>query len=193
MNKIIILFLAVFFIQSQKTDAQTYIQLGTNYATVNFENASALGVRPIITPKLGVTKYWGPKRIKLKTGLLLSTKGYKVKQVSGFGKVNVLYLDLPINAAVKITKRLAIEAGPLISVGLIGATKSNGNISPIEFGKNEWRRIDVGANVDINYTFSRFKVGTNMSHGFVSVIKTLGNPWLNRVGNLYVAFRLSKK
>lgn len=193
MNKKIIITI-LFALSFQIASAQTYIEFGTNYASMNFgENNAQLETAPVIGPKFGVSKYWGPKKIKVKTGLQFSSKGYKLPGLSGSDKISLYYLDIPVNLSLRVTKRLALEAGPLLSVGLLGIQNYRGEAETIEFGDDGLRRVDAGLNLDVNYTFSRFRVGMNLSHGAISIVETNGDPILNRVGNLYLGYRLTKK
>jgi hypothetical protein len=191
-KKIITLIIGTLLLQT--ASAQTYLELGTNYASMSFGKSNALlETKPIIGPKFGVSKYWGPKKIKLKTGLLFSSKGYKLPGLSGSDKISLYYLDIPINLSLNITKRLAVEAGPLLSAGILGIQNFNGQSEAVEFGEDGLRRADVGLNFDVNYTFSRLRIGMNVSHGAISIVETNGDPILNKVGNLYLGYRLTKK
>ena len=91
----------------------------------------------------------------LQPGLLFSTKGAKANV--GDGKINLSYLELPVNFVYKPELgegRMVLGFGPYAAYAIGGKTKDPD--SDIEFGDqpDEWKRFDAGANLLAGYEFS---------------------------------------
>ena len=88
-------------------------------------------------------------------GLLFSTKGAKADV--GDGKINLSYLELPVNFIYKPELgqgRMVLGFGPYAAYAIGGKTKNPD--TDIEFGDqpDEWKRFDAGANLLAGYEFS---------------------------------------
>ena len=88
-------------------------------------------------------------------GLLFSTKGAKANV--GDGKINLSYLELPVNFIYKPELgegRMVLGFGPYAAYAVGGKTKNPD--ADINFGdqSDEWKRFDAGANLLAGYEFS---------------------------------------
>ena len=143
----------------------------------------------------------------LQPGVLFSTKGAKADE--GDGKVNIAYIEVPINFLYKGDLgdgKLLLGVGPYIAFGVGGKIKEGGNEADLKF-KNEitpaeamadpyLKRIDAGGNLLAGYEFNnKFSFQLNAQLGLVKInpkIKGVSNDdtkWKNTGFGLSVGYR----
>lgn len=122
-------------------------------------------------------------------GLLFTTKGFKDKysmvdegiNVSGDFKMNVNYLELPLNLAYKPLLgdgNLILAFGPYLGYAIGGKSKiSAGGLSienDLDFGsddEDDLKPFDMGANLSFGYMFSGgFSVQFNTQLGLINIL-----------------------
>ena len=149
------LFSTAIFAQSKTTFG---IRAGVNFQNLNgkdanddnLDNKLKTGFNAGVNAEIpvGIDFYLQP-------GLLFSTKGAKADV--GDGKINLSYLELPVNFIYKPelgTGRMVLGFGPYAAYAIGGKTKNPD--TDIEFGDqpDEWKRFDAGANLLAGYEFS---------------------------------------
>lgn len=120
--------------------------------------------------------------ISLKTGLLFSQKGFKMKEeMMGEDlkvKFNLNYLEIPVNLAYHI-KGIQVFAGPTIGIGIAGKMKSEFGDEEdevdIKFSKQDLEddedenmyanRLDLGLNIGAGYSFGPVVASINYNFG----------------------------
>ena len=132
--------------------------------------------------------------LSLQPGVVLSGKGSKasgsVLGVSSTTKFNPLYIEVPVNAVVKLpiggTNNVFIGAGPYGAVGVGGKWKNNTTVGGIDansddnikFGNNnndDLKRFDFGLNGLAGIEISRVMVGVNYGLGLSKVFPDSGD------------------
>lgn len=155
--------------------------------------------------------------IAFETGLLLSTKGFKMNeseaQVGGLSEfnatVNLLYLDLPLTAKTYFTvggTRLFGVFGPTIGYGLSGKSKFeatiNGEVqsdkSDVNWGSgdnDDFKHFDFGLTAGAGIEISAIQIGLNYNLGLANMINYSenGTNINNRVIALSVGYKFAGK
>jgi hypothetical protein len=190
------------------TKAQVYVQGGLNLANISKTkdgqteknnilpsfNVGVMGRLPITT------------MFSLESGLLLTGKGSKAETYFNSGnytkaKFNPLYIEMPVNAVVKIPlvkgSNVFFHAGPYVAVGIAGKsiretstfgviTTSSNNIKfsnddPFTPGEEEGaaydrlKRFDVGLNFGGGVQFGRILLKANYGLGLTKINSTESN------------------
>lgn len=124
------------------------------------------------------------KSISFETGLMLSTKGYSIKEDGYFSiasTTNLYYLDIPLTAkaAYKIGGiKIFANLGPYVGVGLSGKVSSEGNLlgisgsteSDVEWGEDgDYERLDYGLTFGAGVEFGKFTVGASYELGLADI------------------------
>lgn len=92
----------------------------------------------------GFTENWS-----LQSGLMITSKGFKVKEMGEKITVRPIYLDIPILAAYKFAisdnAKFVVNAGPYMAIGLGGKAKWDDVDAKLfdDEGK-DWKRFDLG-------------------------------------------------
>lgn len=100
----------------------------------------------------------------LQPGLLFTTKGADLDNNSN-GKINISYLELPVNFLYKPmlgTGHLLLGVGPYAGYALGGKIKSDNNDVDLEFDSE----LTGGEVVRYGYTMKRFDFGGNLLFGY---------------------------
>lgn len=112
----------------------------------------------------------------LQSGLMISSKGYKVKEGGEKFTVRPIYLDIPILAAYKFNisdnTKFVINAGPYLAIGLGGKAKEHWD------GGEDWKvfdkegedmsRFDLGIQYGIGLELSdRYLINLTGQNGFI--------------------------
>lgn len=156
--------------------------------------------------------------ISFETGLLLSTKGFKISEEETFmgetiemeGKMNLLYLDIPLTAKATFDlggAKIYGVFGPYLGIGLIGKIKSETTYDgetetdeeDIEWGSDEdesdLKRLDfgltMGAGVEINFIQIGLTYGLGLAN--ISPYTDGGSKINNRVLGLSVGYKFGGK
>lgn len=148
-------------------------RVGMNFSNMTkFENTKALpGFQLGVGMDYGFSENWS-----LQSGLMISSKGYKVKD---YAKVRPIYLDIPILAAYKFNisdnTKFVINAGPYLAFGLGGKCKfDEGGDYKLFKGEDgedaEYSRFDLGIQYGIGLEIGdHYLVNLTGQNGFISL------------------------
>jgi opacity protein-like surface antigen len=142
-------------------------KVGMNFSNMTkYDDIKALpGFNLGVGMDYGFSENWS-----LQSGLMISSKGYKVKD---YAKVRPIYLDIPILAAYKFNisdnTKFVINAGPYLAFGLGGKVKYDGvDESDKVFGDDGWNRFDLGIQYGIGLEISdHYLVNLTGQNGFI--------------------------
>ena len=144
---------------------------------MNFSNMTkAEGTKALPGFNLGVGMDYGfSENWSLQSGLMISSKGYKIKDYS---KDRPIYLDIPILAAYKFNisdnTKFVINAGPYLAFGLGGKCKfDEGGDYKLFKGEDgedaEYSRFDLGIQYGIGLEIGEhYLVNLTGQNGFIS-------------------------
>ena len=144
---------------------------------MNFSNMTkAEGTKALPGFNLGVGMDYGfSENWSLQSGLMISSKGYKIKDYS---KDRPIYLDIPILAAYKFNisdnTKFVINAGPYFAFGLGGKCKfDEGGDYKLFKGEDgedaEYSRFDLGIQYGIGLEIGdHYLVNLTGQNGFIS-------------------------
>lgn len=190
------------------TNAQVYVQGGLNLANISKTKDGQTEKNNILPSfnvgvmgRLPITSMFS-----LESGLLLTGKGSKAETYFNSGnytkaKFNPLYIEMPVNAVVKIPlqkeSNVFFHAGPYVAVGIAGKSvretsilgiisKSTSNIkfsNDDPFTPNEeegaaydrLKRFDVGLNFGGGVQFGRIMLKANYGLGLTKINSTENN------------------
>jgi hypothetical protein len=206
------------------TRAQVYIQGGLNLANITKTNDGQTEDNNILpTFNVGVLGRLPLADVfSLESGLLLTGRGSKAETYFNGGnnyvktKFNPLYLELPLNAVVKIPlgpkeTNVFFNAGPYAAMGIGGKSKSESKIGlissnsekNIEFsnddpftsqeedaGYNKLKRFDYGLNFGGGFQFNQIILKANYGLGLAKINSTESNNTANDK-NKYRTFSVS--
>ncbi len=184
-KRIIIPLVAAAILFSGQIFAQGFgLRAGVNLANLNGKNAAGGKMENDLKTgfHVGVNYegYLAPE-FYLQPGLLYTTKGAKL---SNNGKVNLGYIELPINFVYKPELgmgKLIVGFGPYLAYGINGkATPPNGSERKITFTKeasaldianwSHYKPFDAGANLMFGYeTASRISLQLNAGLGLIDI------------------------
>ncbi len=149
------------------------------------------------------------KSLALETGVLYSSKGIRNKGKSGWDKettylekLNLSYLEVPVNIKVKIFDRnlsLYGFGGGYFGYALFGNTYQNPDISKDEVSRIRitWvkgmdysmKRLDYGANMGIEFNRNNSAIGINYLFGLTSLTYSSISSY-NRTLEIYFKYQL---
>ena len=147
-------------------------KVGMNFSNMTkFDDTKALpGFNLGVGMDYGFSENWS-----LQSGLMISSKGYKVKD---YAKVRPIYLDIPILAAYKFNisdnTKFVINAGPYLAFGLGGKCKfDEGGDYKLFKGEDgedaEYSRFDLGIQYGIGLEIGdHYLVNLTGQNGFIS-------------------------
>ena len=203
--------------------AQVYVQGGVNLANITKTNSGGTDKNNLLTTfNVGVMSRFGlSPTFDLESGILLTGKGSKAERYFGNdyvkSKFNPLYLEVPLNAVVKIplnvksTSSIFFNAGPYIAVGVGGkSTQDNqfagiqtSSSSKIKFSNdnpftsqqddanyNKLKRFDYGLNFGAGIDFGKFLLKANYGLGLAKINSTQTNNTSND-NNKFRTFSIS--
>jgi hypothetical protein len=217
-NYIKTLMVISFFVVSGQLFGQFLgLRIGTNFSnqlikdnTINYSNEAKFKMLP--GGSLGVVLDFPVyKGASVETGLLLNTKGYKLKESDANSKsvtYNYLaYIDLPVN--IKYTfdlggPKVFVLAGPYFAYGVFGKGYTKETVGTIEntyeFEYNwgsgatdDYKPFDIGLNFGGGVQLGAFVIGANYGLGLRNISPVNDNGFLikNRVLNIYIGANLS--
>jgi hypothetical protein len=174
-----------------------YSTLNGNVVSDNYEMNTGFHI--------GLTaEYPIAKSISFETGLMLSTKGYSVKEDGYFSiasTTNLYYLDIPLTAkaAYKIGGiKIFANVGPYVGVGLSGKVSSEGNLlgisgsteSDVEWGEDgDYERLDYGLTFGAGVGFGKFTVGASYELGLADIAPSSYVETNNRVTSVSLGYK----
>lgn len=194
--------------------AQFYVQGGLNLANITNTNSGQTEKNHLLpTFNAGVMSRFGiSSSFDLEAGVLFTGKGAKAETYFNNDanyvktKFNPLYLEVPLNAVVKIpldikTKsNIFFHAGPYIAVGVGGRSSTESKIigsqtsssSTIKFSNddplttaqedaayNKLKRFDFGANVGGGIDFGKLLLKANYGFGLAKINSTQSDNTVN--------------
>lgn len=150
------------------------------------------------------------------TGLLLSTKGFKVSEEETFmgetvkyeSKLNLIYLDIPLTAKASFDlggARIYGVFGPYIGMGLSGKSKfeitamgeTETDEEDIKWGSDEddFKRLDLGLTMGAGVEISSIQIGLSYGLGLANISTNAdgGSKISNRVLGISVGYKFGRK
>lgn len=203
--------------------AQVYVQGGVNLANITKTNSGGTDKNNLLTTfNVGVMSRFGlSTTFDLESGILFTGRGSKAERYFGNdyvkSKFNPLYLEVPLNAIVKIPldikakSSIFFNAGPYIAVGVAGkSTQDNqfagvqsSSSSNIKFSNdnpftsqqddanyNKLKRFDYGLNFGGGIDFGKFLLKANYGLGLSKINSTQSNNTSND-NNKFRTFSIS--
>ena len=156
-NKLLIIVVA--FTMTTKSFAQVKygVKAGLNLANIN-EKSSFGSDNDGKTSKIGfhfggTAEFPASEAVSVQTGLLFSSKGYKVSYQGSSGSMNVNYLEIPINTIYKIeigSSKLCLSAGPYLGYAVSANAKSGDAEVDVKIGSGDedtYKALDYGLNI----------------------------------------------
>lgn len=146
-------------------------KFGMNFSNMTkFDDTKALpGFNLGVGMDYGFSENWS-----LQSGLIISSKGWKVKEGDIKNTYRPIYLDIPILAAYKFNisdnTKFVINAGPYLAFGLGGKAKYEGGGDDKMFDKEGWdmSRFDLGIQYGIGLEISEhYLVNLTGQNGFI--------------------------
>ena len=210
-----VLALALVLTMTAESFAQSFgVKAGLNLSTMLSKNdkrtfSDDFKMKPGF--HIGVTAEFPiDEMFSFETGLLLSTKGYKISKEDYKQKVNINYLDIPLTGKASFdiadTKVYGLF-GPYIGMGLSGKLK----FEEIDFGEThtgedniDWgsdkelsdmKRLDFGITVGVGVEINSFQIGLSYNLGLANISPSTdgGSKVNNRVLGLSVGYKFGKK
>lgn len=178
--------------------ANIYSTLNGNVVSDNYEINTGFHI--------GLTaEYPIAKSISFETGLMLSTKGYSVKE-DGFladysSTTNLYCFDIPLTAkaAYKIGGiKVFANVGPYVGIGLSGKVSSDGNVlgisgsteSDVEWGdEGDFERLDYGLTFGAGVEFGKISVGASYGLGLADISPSSYVETNNRVTSISLGYK----
>ena len=117
----------------------------------------------------GFTENWS-----LQSGLMITSKGFKVKEMGEKITVRPIYLDIPILAAYKFAisdnAKFVVNAGPYMAIGLGGKAKWDDVDAKLFDDKGkDWKRFDLGIQYGIGLELGEhYLVNFTGQNGFIT-------------------------
>lgn len=198
------------------------VKAGLNLSTMHVKYSVSDGENHQLNPGFHI----GPtlempinKTLSIETGLLLSTKGFKIEREHDYlnenikqnEKLNLIYLDIPIIAKLSFdvgNQQIYGILGPYLSTGLTGSYNTEIEINgtqethelDVNFGSNkddgDLKRFDYGLIAGIGINLNSIQVEVNYSLGLadVNVFKYLNNATkaTSRVIVISVAYKFGR-
>ena len=152
------------------------------------------------------------------TGLLLSTKGFKMSEEETFmeenykyeEKLNLLYLDIPLSAKASFDlggAKIYGVFGPYLGIGLSGKSKyevtfdgeTESNEEDVKWGSDEdesyLKRLDFGLTMGAGVEINSFQIGLSYGLGLanISTYTDGGYKINNRVLGISVGYKFGRK
>lgn len=193
------------------TKAQVYLQGGLNLANITKTNDGQTEKNNIL-PSFNAGLVWRMDLVSmfaLESGLLLTGHGSKAETYFSNGdyvktKFSPLYLQVPLNAVVKIPmakeSSVFFHAGPYAAVGIGGKSKQETKFGPLsstsessikfsnddpftseieDAGYNKLKRFDVGLNFGGGFQFKHVILKANYGLGLTKINSTESNNTAN--------------
>ncbi len=143
------------------------VKAGVNLSNVSGEGDSGdakIGFNAGVTLDYGFTP-----DVYLLTGLQLTTKGFKVKDIDFTS--NLMYLQLPVHIGYKLTvaeaTKIVFHAGPYAAYGIGGKTKITAGEDKGEgdsFQDGAYKKFDFGVGLGVGAEFG--KIGVDLGYDF---------------------------
>jgi len=195
-----LLFFVMLFAFTLSVNAQEWgIKGGVNFANMSF-TVDQFDVSPksITGFHLGlVSDFKLQESLHFNTGLLYTLKGTKGEMEGVSGSIKINYLEIPLNFAYKFpineTSDFFIQAGPYLAYALNGKEKGGGETTDLEFGTDNWKRIDFGLGFGAGVEFGPIVTSLNYQLGLANLADDPDVKAKNKVFQISVAYMFGKK
>lgn len=162
------------------------IKLGGNFSKMKFNgvkeiNDNDIKMRPGFCVGIFVNDKLEGSILSLESGLNIETKGYNYKttneirvsgvKIKGTGSVNIVYATIPANVRLNFGG-FYLMAGPYFSVGIMGRTSSNAEVSSTVKNKTTTESAGYSGDIDFESDYKRSDAG--VSFGFGETIGKIG-------------------
>jgi hypothetical protein len=195
------------------TRAQIYVQGGLNLANITKNNDGKTEKNNILPSfNVGILgRFPLADMFSLESGVLLTGRGSKAETYFNGGndyiktKFNPLYLEVPLNAVVKIPlgadkSSVFFNAGPYAAIGIGGKSKRESKIGPLmstsesnikfnnddpftsqqeDAGYDKLKRFDFGLNFGGGFQFQHFIIKANYGLGLAKINSTQSDNTVN--------------
>lgn len=173
------------------SQSQLRFDVRAGVSAYNYSKADAFSTKAGYTVGVGLD-YAFNETWSFQSGLMFTAKGAKLDNTTAESKLKPVYMDIPLQAAVKFrlgeNVKLVINAGPYIGVGLGGKiTVKSGALSTSrkifsddskfeelygnQFAGLKQKRFDAGIQYGIGAEFGDILLNLNCQHGLVSPVK----------------------
>ncbi|MDD2243238.1 MAG: porin family protein [Dysgonamonadaceae bacterium] len=136
--------------------------------------------------------------MSIQSGLFFTTKGFKFdSNVLDFSE-NLMYLQIPVHFAYKVTvtpgTRIFFHGGPYVAYGVGGKTKVDlgelGNASDDVFGDGvgQYKRFDTGLGIGVGTEFGPFLVDLGWDMGLLNISNATNGNVKNQNAYLSVGY-----
>ncbi len=156
-NKLLIIVVAFTMTTKSFAQAKYGVKAGLNLANISEKSSFGSGNEGK-TSKIGfhfggTAEFPASEAVSVQTGLLFSSKGYKISLEGTSGSMNVNYLEIPINTIYKIeigSSKLCLSAGPYLAYAVSGSAKSGDLELDVNIGSDDtdtFKALDYGLNI----------------------------------------------
>ena len=194
--------------------AQVYVQGGYNLANITNNNQGQTEKNGwLSTFNVGLMSRFGiSKTFDLETGAIFTGRGAKAETYFNGGadyiktKFNPTYIEVPLNAVIKIPlsvkgeSNVFFHAGPYLAIGVGGTSVANSKFGPLtsnsstavkfsnddpftsqqdDAAYNKLKRFDFGANIGGGIDFGKLLVKVNYGFGLAKINSTQSNNSVN--------------
>jgi len=182
-HKIIIIISAALFITSYASAQFTQygIKGGVNFSNMTIDDADdnslRTGFHAGFFGKMGFTDGFS-----LQPEILFSTKGltrsYDALVASGEAKVNLSYIELPVNLVYNLSEDFAFHFGPYVGYLAAANVSTNNEIlgfldidTEDDINRDNFKPIDFGLTAGLDFNLERFLFGFKYNYGLTRVAK----------------------
>lgn len=131
------------------------------------------------------------EKVSLQTGLLLSTRGFKIVEEDRYEKevekINLSYIEVPFlvsyNHKIKDNFKVYGGVGPVLGVAIGGkdieiytdkedSRKSEKSVDKMYYGNHyndDFKRLDLGLMVQAGVQYDKYKLGLFFNHGLLNI------------------------
>jgi len=155
-NKLLIIVVAFTMTTKSFAQAKYGVKAGLNIANMSIKSSagSETGLSSLTGFHFGGTaEFPASEAVSVQTGLLFSTKGYKISEGGSSTTTSVNYLEIPINTIYKIeigSAKLCLSAGPYLAYAASGTKKGEGYNDKLDIGSDDddtYKALDYGLNI----------------------------------------------
>jgi hypothetical protein len=196
-HKISIIFIVLILISAgvNAQETQFGVKAGVNFSNMSVEDADdktlKTGFHAGVFGKYGITEYFA-----IQPELLFTTKGitssYDALIAEGEAKINLNYIELPVNLVYNLSEDFAFHFGPYIGY-LAGANVSTNNEllgfldldTNDDISRDNFKPLDFGLTAGLGFTLEQFVFGFKYNLGLTQVAKDniIGNQLLGDARN----------
>jgi len=201
MKKVFVVAIAAIMVLSVNAQIRIGVKAGLNLANINGKDAGSPKINPSYNVG-GFAEFGVTDNFALEAGLALSGKGAKETEENMTVTLSPLYLEIPINANLKIdlgAAKLLIFAGPYVGIGVGGKIKaeegSQSASQDITYGSDDasmLKRIDVGLNFGAGIEISKIQIRAQYGLGLTNIASD-GSDVKNAVIGISVGYMFGGK